>query len=54
MEEELDPFDFTFALELGMTVDQMQKAVPNGEYIAWRAYYVWRKAQLELAMKEPQ
>lgn len=52
MEEELDPFEWTLALELRMTRDEMRQRVSQPEYISWRAYFQWRKAQLELAMKE--
>lgn len=54
--EELDPFPFTLAKALGMTVETMLTGVPTPlsmrEYLSWRAYYVWRNAQEELAMKE--
>jgi len=54
MEEELDPFDFILASDLHMTVAEMYERMPNPEYIAWRAFYQWRRAQLELAAKEQQ
>ncbi|MEA2538469.1 MAG: hypothetical protein QOF11_2703 [Chloroflexota bacterium] len=52
MEEELDSFDFVLAEALHMTVARMNDEMPNNEYIAWRAFYVYREAQLELARKE--
>jgi hypothetical protein len=52
MTEEHDMFDYTLALEMGRTVDELRRTVPNNEYQAWRAYYQWRAAQIELAAKE--
>lgn len=52
MEEELDPFEFILAAELGMTVEVMRRVMPNPEYIAWRAFFKWRRAMQDLAAKE--
>jgi hypothetical protein len=51
MEEELDPFDYQLAENLGMTVEQVRQ-MPNREYAAWQAFYVWRHARRELEAKE--
>jgi len=51
VEEELDPFDFSLAEALGMTVETMRATISNREYLEWRAYSVWRNAQQELALK---
>ena len=53
MLEELDPFDFLLAERLGMTVRTMRARMGNDEYLAWRAFNVWRNAQAELAEKVP-
>jgi hypothetical protein len=52
MEEELDPFDYTLAEALGMTLQTMRDTMPNNEYLSWRAFYVWREAKREIAAKE--
>ena len=52
MEGELDPFDFTLAEALGMTIEQLQQSMGNGEYLQWRAFYVYRNAMEDLAVKE--
>ena len=49
MEGELDPFDFSLAESLGMTVERMRDEMANNEYHQWRAFYTWRNAQRELA-----
>jgi hypothetical protein len=49
----LDPFDFLLAESLSMTVAEMHARMGNDEYIAWRAFYVYRNAQQELARKAP-
>lgn len=51
VEGELDPFDFVLAESLKMTLDQMRQ-MPNNEYLQWRAFFVWRAAQLELESKK--
>ena len=51
MEGELEPFDFALAERLGMTVEAMRDSMANNEYHQWRAFYVWRSAAQELAVK---
>jgi hypothetical protein len=51
MEEEIDPFDFLLAESLHMTIAEMQDRMSNAEYVAWRAFYVYRNAQEEMALK---
>jgi hypothetical protein len=51
MEGALDPFDFGLAEALGMTVETMRDTMANNEYLQWRAFHVWRAAQVELAAK---
>lgn len=48
MNEELDPFDFGLAEQLGMTVQGMSEAMSNAEYLAWRAFHVYRKAMADM------
>lgn len=48
MEGDLDPFDFVLAQDLGMTIGAL-RAMGNDEYLAWRAFYTWRKAMTDLA-----
>jgi hypothetical protein len=50
-EGEMDPFPFTLAEQLGMTVESMLKSMSNPEYLAWRAFYVWRAAKREFGAK---
>jgi hypothetical protein len=52
MEGDLDPFEFSLAEALGMTVEEMRANMSNDEYLKWRAFNVWRNAQHELATKE--
>jgi hypothetical protein len=52
MTEELDPFDWALAEGLGMTVERMRAEMSNPEWHSWRAFYVYRAAQRELANKE--
>ena len=51
MDGRLDPFDFTLAEQLHMTVADMRERMSNQEYLQWRAFYVWRNAQQELDAK---
>lgn len=44
----MDPFDFVLAEALGKTLAEVG-AMPNREYLAWRAFYKWRRAQQDLA-----
>ncbi len=51
MEEEMDTFDFVLALDLGRTIAELS-AMPQREYIAWRAYYVYRAAMADFERKK--
>jgi len=51
MTDELDPFDWVLAEALGMTVERLRSTMSNPEYHSWRAFYVYRAAQQELAAK---
>ena len=44
----MDPFDFLLAEGLGKTLTELDE-MPYREYLAWRAFYVYRNAQQELA-----
>ena len=50
MEGEMDTFDFVLAETLGMTLAQVGE-MSNNEYLRWKAWYVYRAAQQELASK---
>ena len=50
MEEELDPFPFYLAESLHMTLAQLDN-MSEAEYLAWRAFNVWRNAMMELEAK---
>lgn len=43
----LDPFPFTLARDLGCTVAELDERLSHGEYVQWRAYYVWEQAMRE-------
>lgn len=47
MDDELDPFPFVLGEALGMTIAQID-SMSNAEYLAWRAFHVWRNAMAEL------
>ena len=47
MEETLDPFDFVLAEALHMTVERLGE-MSSAEYLAWRAFYVYREAMQKL------
>lgn len=49
---QLDPFDFALAAELGMTLQDIHDRMPLDEYLKWRAWYVYRAEQRDLAMRE--
>jgi hypothetical protein len=53
MEEEMDPFDFVLAERLRMSIRAMRETLGNDEYLAWRAFHVYREAMLELARQRP-
>lgn len=50
MEGDLEAFDFVLAQDLHMTVEEMQRRMSNREYLAWKAFYVYREAQGRLAL----
>lgn len=52
MEEELDPFDFVLAENLGMTIEELHARMSNREYLAWRAFAVYRNAMREMEAKK--
>lgn len=47
MEGDDEPFDYVLAENLHMTVDQMRSIITNDEWLRWKAFYVYRAAQLE-------
>jgi hypothetical protein len=51
MEGFLDPFDFYLASELGLTIYELHSRMGNDEYLKWRAFFVYRNAQHDLAVK---
>lgn len=42
----MDTFQFVLALDLGMTLEQLA-AMPRREYLAWQAFYTYRKAMAD-------
>lgn len=48
MEGELDPFTFSLAENLHMTVAQLEATMSNAEYLQWAAFFTYRKAMAEL------
>lgn len=52
MERELDPFDFSLAFQMGMSVEQLFNTLSNREYLMWRAYFVYKHAMDELDEKK--
>lgn len=48
----MDAFVFVLAESLGKTLVEMDQMTTR-EYAAWRAFYVYRNAQQELAQKVP-
>ncbi len=50
MENELDEFDFMLAMDLGKTLDELS-SISNREHLAWRAFYVYRKAMSDMQSK---
>jgi hypothetical protein len=53
MEEEMDPFDFALAEKLHMSIRAMRQSLGNDEYLAWRAFHVYRAAMRELEQERP-
>ena len=49
---EMDPFEFALAEKLGRSVEELKATVSAGELVRWRAFWVWRAAQVEHAQKE--
>ena len=47
----MDTFEFVLALDLGKTLTELS-AMPQREYIAWRAYYTYRAAMADLERKK--
>ena len=54
MEGTMDATEFALAENLGMTVRALRETMGQDEYLAWRAYYTWRKAMLDMEAKTPQ
>ena len=50
MEEELDPFQFVLALDLGRTLAELD-AMSFDEYLHWQAFYSWRAAMRDFEAK---
>jgi hypothetical protein len=53
MDEEMDPFEFVLAEKLHMSVKAMRESLGNDEYLAWRAFHVYRAAMRELEQERP-
>jgi 2'-5' RNA ligase len=51
MEHEMDSFPFVLAERLHLTLAQIGE-MSNAEYVAWRAFHVYRNAMEELAAQE--
>jgi hypothetical protein len=47
----LDPTDFALAESLGRTVRELHETMGNDEYLAWRAYYVYRAEMAKIDAK---
>lgn len=47
MQGEMDTFPFVLAQDLGRTLEEVG-AMPNREYVAWRAYYTYHAAMAKL------
>jgi len=50
MDGSLDPDPFVIGELLHKSMTEVD-AMPNNEYHQWRAYLVWKAAQIELARK---
>lgn len=50
MEQELDPFQFVLALDLGKTLAELGD-MPFDEYLHWQAFYTWRAAMRDFEAK---
>jgi hypothetical protein len=42
-----ETFPFILARDLGMTVAALDATMDHGEYVQWRAFYVWERAMAE-------
>lgn len=42
----MDTFPFVLALDLGRTLSEVE-ALPNTEYLAWQAYYAYRRTMAD-------
>ena len=47
MEGDLDPFEFVLAERLGKSLEEV-RAMPNADFVAWRAFYVYRDSMAEM------
>jgi hypothetical protein len=45
---EIDTFEYSLALRLGMTVEEMRQRMSNAEYVQWKAYFTWQNAMQEM------
>lgn len=52
MEGELDPLDFVIAEKLGATIEEMEDRLSNREYLAWRAFHVYRAAMRDFEIEK--
>lgn len=48
----MDGFDFVLARHLGRTIDELS-AMPQREYLAWRAWFVYQAAMADLQRSRP-
>ena len=46
----MDTFQFQLALDLGKTLEELSRMSVR-EYLAWQAFYAWRKAMTEFEQK---
>lgn len=49
----MDPFEFILAEALGLTLSQV-RALPNAEFMEWRAFWVWRQAMEDFEARRAQ
>lgn len=50
MEGDEDSFPFVLALDLGKSLTELGE-MPFDEYLAWQAFYTYRKAMVEFEQK---
>jgi hypothetical protein len=48
MLEEIDPLEFIVARDLGMTLAELDARMGAGEWVRWRAFYVYEGAMKKL------